>query len=50
VTLVEQKSGYAVITKVDRKTAELVRQAIINKLEPLGFVMLLRQLKYRKAL
>jgi len=35
VTLVERKSGYAVIAKVDRKTAELVRQAIIDKLEPL---------------
>jgi IS30 family transposase len=35
VTLVERKSGYAVIAKVDRKTVELVRQAIINKLEPL---------------
>jgi IS30 family transposase len=36
VTLVERKSGYAVIAKVDRKTAEQVRQAIINKLEPLA--------------
>jgi IS30 family transposase len=31
-----EKSGYALIAKVDRKTAELVRQAIINKLEPLA--------------
>lgn len=36
VTLVERKSGYALIAKVDRKTAELVRQSIINKLEPLA--------------
>jgi len=30
------RSSYAVIAKVDRKTAEQVRQAIINKLEPLA--------------
>jgi IS30 family transposase len=36
VTLVERKSGYAVIAKVYRKTAEQVRQAIINKLDPLA--------------
>lgn len=33
VTLVERKSGYALITKVSNKTSELVSNAIINKLE-----------------
>lgn len=35
VTLVKRKSRYTIIIKRYRKTAELVRQAIIDKLEPL---------------
>ncbi|WP_323030737.1 IS30 family transposase [Brachymonas denitrificans] len=35
VTLVERKSGYAVLAKVRRKTADLVGRAIEEKLEPL---------------
>lgn len=34
VTLVERKSGYAVITKVQNKTAKLVSKAIVKLLEP----------------
>ena len=36
VTLVERKSGYALIAKVQNKTAELVGNAIITKLGPLS--------------
>lgn len=36
VTLVERKSGYAVLAKVVNKTADLVSQAIENKLHPLA--------------
>lgn len=36
VTLVERKSGYALITKVKNKTADLVSSAIIDKLNPLA--------------
>lgn len=36
VTLVERKSGYAVLAKVRNKTAELVGQAIEDKLRPLA--------------
>ncbi len=36
VTLVECKSGYAVIAKVINKTADLVSSAIISKLSPMG--------------
>lgn len=36
VTLVERKSGYAVLAKVTHKTADLVGQAIEAKLKPLG--------------
>jgi len=32
VTLVEPKSGYAVLAKVKNKTSDLVSQAIISKL------------------
>ena len=32
VTLVERKSGYALIAKVSNKTSDLVSQAIITKL------------------
>ena len=35
VTLVERKSGYAVLAKVSNKTAELVGQALEDKLGPL---------------
>lgn len=34
MTLVERKSGYAVIAKVINKTADLVSRAIISKLSP----------------
>jgi IS30 family transposase len=36
VTLVERKSGFAVATKVDRKTAEQVSAAIIERLKPMA--------------
>ena len=36
VTLVERKSGYAVLAKVKNKTSDLVSAAIISKLSPLA--------------
>lgn len=36
VTLVERKSGFAVATKVDRKTAEQVSAAIVERLKPMA--------------
>jgi IS30 family transposase len=36
VTIVERKSGYAVIAKVINKTSDLVSAAIINKLSPMA--------------
>jgi IS30 family transposase len=36
VTLVERKSGYALIAKVSNKTSDLVSQAILTKLKPLA--------------
>ena len=36
VTVVERKSGYAVIEKVANKTADLVSAAIVNRLKPFG--------------
>ncbi len=36
VTLVERKSGYAKLSKVTNKSAELVSQAIEDKLKPLA--------------
>ena len=33
VSLVERKTGYAVLAKVDRKTSELVSSAIIRRLK-----------------
>ena len=36
VTMVERKSGYAVIAKVENKTADLVSAAIVNRLKPFG--------------
>ena len=36
VTLVERKSGYAVMAKVEKKTSELVSSAIVDKLQPLA--------------
>ena len=36
VTLVERKSGYAVVTKVNRKTSDQVSAAIIKRLKPLA--------------
>ena len=36
VTMVERKSGYAVMAKVSNKTSELVSSAIVNKLKPLA--------------
>lgn len=36
VTVVERKSGYAVIAKVQNKTADLVSEAIVNRLKPFG--------------
>ena len=35
VTLVERKSGYAVLMKVNHKTSELMSSAVIKKLEPI---------------
>jgi IS30 family transposase len=34
VTLVERKSGYALIAKVSNKTSDLVSQAIIPPIKP----------------
>ena len=36
VTLVERKSGYAVVTKVNRKTSDQVSAAIVKRLKPLA--------------
>ena len=36
VTLVERKSGYVVVTKVNRKTSDQVSAAIIERLKPLA--------------
>ena len=36
VTMVERKSGYAVMAKVSNKTSELVSSAIVDKLQPLA--------------
>jgi IS30 family transposase len=36
VTMVERKSGYAVMAKVVNKTSDLVGSAIVNKLKPLA--------------
>ncbi len=36
VTLVERKSGYAVVSKVNRKTSDEVSAAIIKRLKPLA--------------
>ena len=36
VTLVERKSGYAVMAKVEKKTSELVSSAIVDKLQPMA--------------
>jgi IS30 family transposase len=36
VSLVERKSGYAVLKKVSKKTSELVRSAIIKSLQPIS--------------
>jgi IS30 family transposase len=36
VTMVERKSGYAVMAKVEKKTSELVSSAIVDKLQPLA--------------
>ena len=36
VSLVERKSGYAVLAKVKNKTADLVSNAIIDRLKPLA--------------
>jgi transposase, IS30 family len=36
VTMVERKSGYAVMAKVEKKTSELVSSAIMDKLQPLA--------------
>ena len=36
VTMVERKSGYAVMTKVSNKTSALVSSAIVDKLQPLA--------------
>ena len=36
VTLVERKSGFAVLAKVTNKTADLVGRAIEEKLKPFG--------------
>jgi IS30 family transposase len=36
VSLVERKSGYAVLKKVSKKTSELVRSAIIKGLKPIS--------------
>ena len=39
VTLVERKSGYAVLAKVKNKTSDLVSSAIINKLSPMTLLV-----------
>ena len=36
MTMVERKSGYAVMAKVEKKTSELVSSAIVDKLQPLA--------------
>ena len=36
VTMVERKSGYALMAKVEKKTSELVSSAIVDKLQPLA--------------
>lgn len=36
VTMVERKSGYAVMAKVEKKTSELVSSAIVDKLQPMA--------------
>ena len=36
VTMVERKSGYAVMAKVGKKTSELVSSAIVDKLKPMA--------------
>jgi IS30 family transposase len=36
VTMVERKSGYAVMAKVEKKTSELVSSVIVDKLQPLA--------------
>ena len=36
VTLVERKSGYAILAKVRNKTADLVGRAIIDHLQPVA--------------
>ncbi|MFM8860837.1 MAG: IS30 family transposase, partial [Methylocystis sp.] len=36
VSLVERKSGYAILKKVSRKTSELVCSAIIEGLQPIS--------------
>ncbi|MBU3602147.1 hypothetical protein [Polynucleobacter sp. AM-25C3] len=36
MTLVERKSGYALIAKVINKTSDLISTAIINKLSPMA--------------
>ena len=36
VTMVERKSGYAVMAKVEKKKSELVSSAIVDKLQPLA--------------
>ena len=36
VTIVERKSGYAVMAKVTNKTSELVSSAIVDKLKPMA--------------
>jgi len=36
VTMVERKSGYAVMAKVEKKTSELVSSAIVHRLAPLA--------------
>ena len=36
VTLVERKSGYAVLAKVKKKTSDLVSSTILTKLKPLA--------------
>ena len=35
VTMVERKSGYNKVVKLEKKTAELVSSAIVDKLKPL---------------
>ena len=36
VTMVERKSGYALMAKVEKKTSELVSSAIVDKLQPMA--------------